>query len=222
MSFLVLATLLTPALSAQNRRSRSPRIPEEILEHKMISEAEVAARIANLKLWLNGKFSADPNKISDTVTFKKKNEDGSATTEKKEIKLTHQDFRKHAGDFSVLQTDPLIFDVMEVTSIRKDWFENVTKICDEISATLRRMDSARIRWSLKVYAAEYAKFAESRKRCLELLSKQKQFEFSKKSGMMKKLEQDNRQRRAKAYLEAEKLKRQQKSGNSEKNQKNKK
>lgn len=216
MSFLVLATLLTPALSAQNRRSRQqPRIPKEVLEQKMISEAEVAERIANLKLWLNGKFSADPNNISDTVTFKRKNEDGVTTEKKLEITLTFQNFRKHATPFISLKNEPLIFDVMEVSAIRKDWFENIAAVCDKISGTMRRMDNARMRWSLKAYASEYAKFEEDRKRCLELLSKQKQFEISKKSDILKKLEQDNKRRRVKAYREAQQRELQQKSANPE-------
>lgn len=202
LAVLAASVLLTAALPAQNRRSRQNRIPDEVLEHRMITERELANHISDLQVWLSGKYSADPGKISDTIEVKRKNEEGATVTEKREVKLTYQDFRKHASGISAMLTEPLIFDVMEVSAIRKDWFEAVNKACDALSGNLKRMDHARMRWSLKVYAAEYAKFAENRKRCMELLSRRKQFEFGQKSDAMKKLKQDNRIRRAKAYRAA--------------------
>ena len=168
---------------------------DEILEINGVSTKGITVEAAADKI-------RGPEGTYVKLLVKRKNEEGATVTEKREVKLTYQDFRKHASGISAMLTEPLIFDVMEVSAIRKDWFEAVNKACDALSGNLKRMDHARMRWSLKVYAAEYAKFAENRKRCMELLSRRKQFEFGQKSDAMKKLKQDNRIRRAKAYRAA--------------------
>lgn len=80
LAVLAASVLLTAALPAQ--RSRQNRIPDEVLEHRMITERELANHISDLQVWLSGKYSADPGKISDTIEVKRKNEEGATVTEK--------------------------------------------------------------------------------------------------------------------------------------------
>lgn len=208
LGLVAVSVLLAPALPGQ-KRSKSKEVPEDVLKHRMISESEIVESTVKLQAWLDAKIptdvkSLDMRNIDFQFEFKIKDSEGVTVKKKVDAKLTHQSFRTYAAGFTVLSTEPLIFDVMEVSAIKKEWFDGINAVCNEISTNLRQMDRARIRWNPTVYAVEYAKFLKNRERCLELLSRRNDFTFGKRSDTMKKLKNANIDRREKAYQASKK------------------